>query len=232
MNGYTIRYSARARHIIARRHPDGTITVTLPAGTDPARNAQVIDSLVARIASRPITRTGPLFSLSTEISLPGISVRFARHDGAPGTLKAVRGRNSECEIIIMASPDITLEDSATEKAVSRLLLRVAHSRAASVLLPRARELAERIGASPRQWLIGHGRRTLGSCSADGTIRISETVLFLPAELRDYVICHELAHLTEMNHSPRFHALCNAYCGGREAALRRALRSYRWPIVRV
>ena len=46
-----------------------------------------------------------------------------------------------------------------------------------------------------------------------------------------MILHELAHLLEMNHSPRFHALLDSYLGGSEATLTRRLRTYRWPILR-
>lgn len=57
------------------------------------------------------------------------------------------------------------------------------------------------------------------------------LVFLPQELRDYIICHELAHLSEMNHSPRFHALLDSYLDGREAMLAARLRAYSWPVLR-
>ena len=43
----------------------------------------------------------------------------------------------------------------------------------------------------------------GSCSSSGELSFNYKILFLPADLRDYIIVHELAHLKEMNHSSRF-----------------------------
>jgi predicted metal-dependent hydrolase len=56
-------------------------------------------------------------------------------------------------------------------------------------------------------------------------------MFLPEHLIRYIICHELAHLTHMNHSPEFHALCNQYCDGQEKQLEQQLRQFRFPILK-
>lgn len=50
------------------------------------------------------------------------------------------------------------------------------------------------------------RTRWGSCSSRGNINLNLWLIRLPQHLQDYVITHELCHLKELNHSPRFHAL--------------------------
>lgn len=50
------------------------------------------------------------------------------------------------------------------------------------------------------------RRRWGSCSRDGRITLNVDMVRLAPELIDYVIMHELCHLFEFNHGPRFYRL--------------------------
>jgi hypothetical protein len=51
----------------------------------------------------------------------------------------------------------------------------------------------------------------GSCSIKGNLSFNQFVLMAPTNVVRYVVIHELAHLAEHNHSPRFWALVNKYC---------------------
>jgi predicted metal-dependent hydrolase len=80
------------------------------------------------------------------------------------------------------------------------------------------ELIQRAASLSQQWLAGRAQplqvrwvsnqsKRWGSCSSDeGTIRLSDRLQGMPPWVVDYVLLHELAHLIEPNHSPRFHAL--------------------------
>jgi predicted metal-dependent hydrolase len=48
----------------------------------------------------------------------------------------------------------------------------------------------------------------GSCSRSGTLSFNYKLLLIPPELADYLIVHELCHIQQMNHGPRFWSLVN------------------------
>lgn len=58
---------------------------------------------------------------------------------------------------------------------------------------------------PPPLALSSARTRWGSCSAR-CLRLNRHLIHLPANLVDYVVAHELAHLIEMNHSPRFWAV--------------------------
>lgn len=54
--------------------------------------------------------------------------------------------------------------------------------------------------------IRNQRRCWGSCTSLKNLNFSYRLLFLPPELLDYIIVHELCHLAELNHGERFWSL--------------------------
>ena len=51
----------------------------------------------------------------------------------------------------------------------------------------------------------------GSCTADGALSFSWRIMMAPPAVIDYLVAHEVAHLREMNHGPKFWALCRELC---------------------
>lgn len=92
----------------------------------------------------------------------------------------------------------------TQRAIKQLLSRlVAHS-----FLPyiskRVHEFNDRYFKKPiTKVRMKYNSSNWGSCSTKGNVNLSTRLLFAPADVIDYVIIHELAHLIEMNHSARF-----------------------------
>jgi predicted metal-dependent hydrolase len=78
------------------------------------------------------------------------------------------------------------------------------------LAGRVAEQAERFGLNLSKVSVRDQSSRWGSCSSRKTISINWRLVLIPPRLQDYVICHELAHLTEMNHSRRFWNLLESY----------------------
>ncbi|MEO0598191.1 MAG: M48 family metallopeptidase [Chloroflexota bacterium] len=54
------------------------------------------------------------------------------------------------------------------------------------------------------------RRKWGSCSSKGTVTLNSRLTWLDAELAEYIVCHEFAHLKELNHSKKFWRVVETY----------------------
>ena len=90
-----------------------------------------------------------------------------------------------------------------------------------LVVPRAAYFAGRLGRAAPIVKISNARSEWGSCNHRGVVRLNWRLAQLPPSLSDYVVAHEIAHLVELNHSPRFWAVVETLMPG-HAALRRAL----------
>lgn len=99
-------------------------------------------------------------------------------------------------------PDI---DSLDADSVKKL-----RASANDYFLEKTREYAAMMGLKYGRITITSAKKRFGSCSSSGNICFSYRLMFYPEAAREYVIVHELAHILEMNHSPRFYRVIEKY----------------------
>jgi hypothetical protein len=99
-------------------------------------------------------------------------------------------------LILAARPEADL-DALARRGLQR--------RALALFEERVAHFAQRMGRAAPAVALSSARTRWGSCSRQGGIRLNWRLIHLPPHLIDYVVAHELAHLAEMNHSPRFWA---------------------------
>lgn len=100
---------------------------------------------------------------------------------------------------------------ASQKALRDVLVEVLREEAKILLPQKLSYFSDQYGFHFHKVTIKHNSSNWGSCSRAGNINLNLNLIRLPEPLCDYVLLHELCHLKEPNHGPRFHALLERLC---------------------
>ena len=96
-------------------------------------------------------------------------------------------------------------------AASAVLEKALREKARAVFGERLAHFAPGLGVATPPLRLSAARTRWGSCSHHGGISLNWRLVFMPLPVVDYVVAHELAHLREMNHSPRFWSVVEQLC---------------------
>lgn len=206
----TLQLNRRARRLIVKVHPStGEVTVVAPTrrafseALDFARTES--DWIARRLKNvpRPVN-----FELGERIPLRGEMHIIRRGE--------VRNRpvwvdRSEGEPIIRVSG----WGEHTERRVFDFLKREARKS----LDQHVTHYADMIGVRPARLTVRDTATRWGSCSSGRILSFSWRLIMAPPFVLDYVVAHEVAHLREMNHAPRFWRLVDSMVENRERAQR-------------
>lgn len=221
---YTVRPTARR---ITARWRAGAVYMSLPPRLETSMLLNALSEMTpAILRHRP---TEAFYNIGDTVDTGDLKITISAR--AEHTGRVVARQLKAREFAVEVDHDVDFTDRNAVIAVSDAMKHIARFVAPDILLPRARAIAEAVDRRPLAWEISRGLHTLGRCNSRGVIALSCVCVFLPADLRDYIICHELAHLSEMNHSAAFHQICDRYCGGLERQLQMRLRRFKFPVVK-
>ena len=119
----------------------------------------------------------------------------------PGRTRAHVARRA-AELRVTLGPDTPLRDALEAWFRRRARIEVA---------PRLDAAVERAGRGYERLQIRGQRSRWASCSTSGTMSFNWRLLLAPAEILDYVVEHEVAHLDVQDHSERFWRLLGTRC---------------------
>ena len=105
--------------------------------------------------------------------------------------------------------NILVLEARPEADLARLAIRALQQRALKHFAERLAHFTSQLELDTPQLRLSSAQTRWGSCSKHGGIRINWRLIHLPTYLGDYVIAHEVAHLMQMNHSPRFWAVVDS-----------------------
>ncbi|MCO5147850.1 MAG: M48 family metallopeptidase [Aquamicrobium sp.] len=194
--------NARARRLTLRIDAGGQgLRVTVPPGLRRGeverfleRHRDWLELKLARLPDRPQVRAG------VKIPLRGTPHLILHRPGRRGTVA------------------VALEDGAPalhvhgeEAHLPRRLADFLKREARRDIEPLVARHAASVGRRAKAIRYKDTSSRWGSCTADGTLSFSWRIMMAPPTVIDYLVAHEVAHLREMNHGPKFWALCRELC---------------------
>ena len=190
----------RARRYILRVRPDGTLRITIPRGGSRAEAASFMQKHIAWVARERSrvrkTHTPVEWTDGTTILLDGEPVVIAVERGPVGLVARFGSRS----VSVTNSGNLRPDLEANLRTLAR-----------ERLVPRLYELASALGVTVNGASIRNQSSRWGSCSRKGFIALNFRLVQMPPAVAEYVLIHELMHLKQQNHGPRFWRLVAHAC---------------------
>lgn len=198
-----VKRLSTSRSLRLRVYDDGRVVVTAPLRAP----QELIDKFVAEHrewledkVSQASSKLGQLTTVREKLFLRGEEYDF-RLNVSSSMKPAVK---IEGKIMVVTNSS---EDHA---AVRKILEKFYRLEAEKRFKNRVPLLADLVGRDVVKVTIRDQRTRWGSCSSRNNISLNWRLIMAPDAVSDYVIYHELAHLTHMNHSNKFWQLLESY----------------------
>jgi hypothetical protein len=186
-----MRLNPRARRLIIKVHPStGEVSVVAPSQRALDRALEFARGETPWIA-RQLARIPKTIPLAPGAHIPFLGVERP-------VLRGEAGKGP-----VWQDADGTIRVSGQAEHAPRRLLDFLKREARKALEARSIEFAARINVRPRRIAVRDTASRWGSCSVSKSISYSWRLILAPSFVLDYVVAHEVAHLREMNHGPRF-----------------------------
>ena len=200
---YRVRRSRRRRKTVQITVDGGGVRIAAPMTTP--------DGELRAIVRR---RAPWIISHASGTSLEAAPKRFVSGETLPYLGRNVRMIVTRADV---RSPEVrfdhwrfrvavpqSVDDGERSERIRRAVVGWYRARAAERLPAGVERWWARLGRGPKpRVLIRDQRQRWGSCAPDGTLRFNWRAMMLEPALIDYVVVHELAHLTHQNHSADF-----------------------------
>jgi hypothetical protein len=197
-----LRRNYRARRYILRVRRDSSVRLTIPRGGSRAFALEFarkhIDWIERQLARRAAEAAHDCpWQDGTKILFRGEPVQL-------------RVRADSLTTVIEFADQVVLAEAGAND-IRPVIENHLWTLAEKELLPRTLQLGAQFEMAPARVLVRNQRSRWGSCSPRRTISLNWRLIHAPADVRDYLIIHELMHLREMNHSARFWHLVQKAC---------------------
>lgn len=192
MDSVIIRRSARAKRMLLRVDTrSGAVILTLPPRVPEVEGMAFVERERAWIGrTRSALPRGSGFGPGATVPILGLPHQIVHDVTAPRA-----PRRDEATRILSVGGE--------QEEVANRVRRYLRAEAQALLQHKSAAAAQQLGRTFSRIRIGDPRSRWGSCTSTGTISYSWRLVMAPLWVIDYVVAHEVAHLAEMNHSPRF-----------------------------
>jgi len=181
---YTLRIDAASREVVLTMPPRGSVK-------EAKEFAQKHGGWIAARLKR-LPEAAP-FAHGFEVPLRGVPHRVVHRRGERGTVWT-EADDGGARLICVAG-----DVAHVNRRISDFLKREAQCD----LETASRGYAEKLGVPIKRISVRDQSSRWGSCSNTGVLSFSWRLILAPPYVLDYLAAHEVSHLIELNHSPRF-----------------------------
>ena len=192
----------RARRLTLRIDAGGQgLRITVPPGLKLGevekfliRHQGWLEQRLAKVPDRPQVRPG------IRIPLRGVPHLVVHEPGRRGTVEV--SRDEAGPVLIVHGDRLHLP-----RRIADFLKREARREIEALV----GKHTEAVGRKARAIRFKDTSSRWGSCTSDGSLSFSWRIMMAPPPVINYLVAHEVAHLREMNHGPKFWKLCRELC---------------------